>query len=76
MFIVMSDSHGDREIVEEIKARYLRSATAIFHCGDSELSAQDKIWQGITVVSGNCDYDADYQNTIVQEVENHRVLVT
>ncbi|MBS7576772.1 MULTISPECIES: metallophosphoesterase [unclassified Enterococcus] len=76
MFVVMSDSHGDRDIVEEIKAKYINSATAIFHCGDSELPANDQIWQGITVVTGNCDYDAAYQEVSVRNVEGHRILVT
>ena len=35
--IVMSDSHGDRTIVEEIKTYYLGKVDAIFHNGDSEL---------------------------------------
>ena len=35
--IVMSDSHGDRAIVEEIKTYYLGKVDAIFHNGDSEL---------------------------------------
>ena len=35
--IVMSDSHGDSLIVEEIRNRYLGKVDAIFHDGDSEL---------------------------------------
>ncbi len=34
--IVMSDSHGDSLIVEEIRDRYLGKVDAIFHDGDSE----------------------------------------
>ena len=72
----MSDSHADREIVAEIKAKYQDSASAIFHCGDSELKSSDPIWQGITVVAGNCDYDAGYQDTQLKEVEGKKVLLT
>ena len=53
--IIMSDSHGDREIVSAIKERYLGKVDAILHNGDSELSVDDPIWQGISVVTGNCD---------------------
>lgn len=54
--IVMSDSHGDKGIVEEIKNRYLGKVDAIFHNGDSELNPDDAIWSGIEVVGGNVDY--------------------
>ena len=35
--IVMSDSHGERDIVVDIKKRYQGKVDAIFHNGDSEL---------------------------------------
>ncbi len=54
--LVMSDSRGDRQIVEEIKNRYFGKVAAIFHNGDSELDSQDSIWDGVYVVNGNCDY--------------------
>lgn len=76
MFVVMSDSHGDRAIVEDIKAKYINQAEAIFHCGDSELPANDKIWNGITVVTGNCDYDSDYKEVAVRELAGYRILLT
>ncbi|MFU2163471.1 metallophosphoesterase [Streptococcus pluranimalium] len=59
--IVLSDSHGDRAVVEDIKAHYEGNVDAIFHNGDSELPSTDPIWQGIHVVKGNCDYDDGYQ---------------
>ncbi|MEX2803529.1 metallophosphoesterase [Streptococcus sp. H31] len=64
-FIVMSDSHGDREIVKNIKDRYLGKVTAIFHNGDSELPSSDTIWDDIYVVAGNCDYDSGYPNSLL-----------
>lgn len=53
--IVMSDSHGDRSIVEEIKNYYLGKVDGIFHNGDSELPSDDPVWEGIHVVAGNID---------------------
>ena len=41
VIIVMSDSHGDRQIVEEIKNHYKGKVDAIFHNGDSELESTD-----------------------------------
>ena len=37
---------------------------AIFHNGDSELSVNDPIWEGIHVVCGNCDF-GDYPDCLV-----------
>ena len=39
--IVMSDSHGERDIVVDIKNRYQGKVDAIFHNGDSELESSD-----------------------------------
>ena len=55
--IVMSDSHGERDIVVDIKKRYQGKVDAIFHNGDSELESSDSVWEGIHVVRGNCDYE-------------------
>ena len=54
--IVMSDSHGDSLIVEEIRDRYLGKVDAIFHDGDSELRPDSPLWEGIRVVKGNMDF--------------------
>ena len=48
--IVMSDSHGERDIVVDIKNRYQGKVDAIFHNGDSELESSDPVWEGIHVV--------------------------
>ncbi|WP_159547799.1 metallophosphoesterase [Streptococcus halichoeri] len=74
--IVMSDSHGDRAVVEDIKAKYINQVDAIFHNGDSELLACDPLWQGIFVVAGNCDYDSDYPATQTISLGQDRIIQT
>lgn len=74
--IIMSDSHGDRDIVENIKNHYLGKVDAIFHNGDSELPASDPIWEGISVVRGNCDYDSGYEDSRVTVLHNLRIAQT
>ncbi|GFH40009.1 metallophosphoesterase [Lactococcus insecticola] len=76
MIIVMSDSHGERDVIKAIKATYETSASVIIHCGDSELPASDDIWQGISVVKGNCDFDDDFSETAVLNADNQRFFVT
>ena len=63
--IVMSDSHGERDIVVDIKNRYQGKVDAIFHNGDSELESSDPVWEGIHVVRGNCDYDSGYPERLI-----------
>lgn len=74
--IVMSDSHGDREIVQSIKDYYIGKVDAIFHNGDSELPSHDSIWEGIYVVAGNCDYDSDYPNNLLVHLDGITILQT
>lgn len=74
--IVMSDSHGDRAVVEAIKSHYQGQVAAIFHNGDSEIPSSDPVWEGIQVVAGNCDYDSGYPDQLLTEVGGVRVAQT
>lgn len=74
--IVMSDSHGDREIIEAIKTKYQGKVAAIFHNGDSELPSSDRIWEGIQVVRGNCDYDNGYPEKLITDLDGVVVAQT
>ena len=74
--IVMSDSHGDRGVVERIRDFYLGKVDAIFHNGDSELQADDSVWQGIQVVAGNMDCFAGFPDRLVTDVKGLRVAQT
>lgn len=73
--IVMSDSHGDRSVVESIKSYYQGKVDAIFHNGDSELEASDSIWEGIHVVRGNCD-DSGYKDSIITRLDHVTIAQT
>ncbi|MGT2935103.1 metallophosphoesterase [Streptococcus castoreus] len=74
--IVMSDSHGDRDIVQAIKDKYFDQVDAIFHNGDSELKSSDPVWDGIYVVGGNCDYDTGYQDRLVTKYDSFTIAQT
>ncbi|WP_238141211.1 metallophosphoesterase family protein, partial [Streptococcus suis] len=74
--LVMSDSHGDRQIVEEIKNHYLGKVDAIFHNGDSELDSQDSLWDGIQVVNGNCDYFGGYPDQLITRLGDVTIAQT
>jgi putative phosphoesterase len=72
----MSDSHGESKVIQDIKATYQDKASAIIHCGDSELEATDPIWQGITVVRGNCDFEDVFPETAVLSADQEKIFVT
>ena len=74
--IVMSDSHGDSLIVEEIRDRYLGKVDAIFHDGDSELHPDSPLWEGIQVVRGNMDFYSDYPERLVTQLGPTKIIQT
>lgn len=59
-FLIVSDNHGDREILSDIIARWRPKVAGIFFNGDSELSAKDTVFDGVSTVIGNMDYDPDF----------------
>lgn len=75
-FVVMSDSHGDYLIVQDIKNKYEGKVTAIFHNGDSEVPANDPVWRGISVVRGNCDWDGDYPDNEIYKQDGLTIVQT
>lgn len=75
-YLVVSDNHGDRQIIADLFNHYQEKVDYIFHCGDSELPANDALWKKAYVVTGNCDYDAGYQQSQLVETGEDRVYMT
>ena len=75
-YLVVSDNHGNREVLETLFNHYRQSVDVMIHCGDSELSAQDSLWEGVEKVTGNCDYDNGYPKTLTIETPLDRIFVT
>lgn len=73
--LVVSDSHGDREILVELIERYKDKVDQLFHCGDSELEETDTVWDYMTSVRGNMDYTNEYALTQVTDIQNERIFV-
>ena len=74
--LIMSDSHGLTHEISIIKERHKDQVVTMIHCGDSELAKNDPTMNGLTAVRGNCDRDANYPNTIVEEIAGKRFLIT
>lgn len=74
--LVVSDSHGQRAELEELKKRHEQEVELMIHCGDSELEKDDKEIQGFTVVKGNCDFTGGFENEVLAESTGLRFFVT
>lgn len=73
--LIMSDTHGDEEIIERVKG-YHPDAHKVIHCGDSELPYTHPALQGVERVKGNCDHDQNYLEEMLFQVNGDRVYVT
>lgn len=74
--LIVSDSHGNRSMLKELKERYESSVDAMIHCGDSELRAIDPVLQGYHVVQGNCDLDLRFPEELILEIAGETIFVT
>ncbi|MDD6467522.1 MAG: metallophosphoesterase [Erysipelotrichaceae bacterium] len=71
--VVVSDSHGRIEVLNEILKAH-PNADAYIHCGDLELP--DTYFPQFIRVKGNNDYYANVPHEIVTQVNDLKVLIT
>ncbi|MDG5470990.1 metallophosphoesterase [Jeotgalibacillus sp. ET6] len=74
--LAVSDNHGDRERIVELKERYKDSVDVMLHCGDSELPFDSPEMEGFERVRGNCDMDSAYPDEKVVKVKGTTLFVT
>ncbi|GKT03467.1 YfcE family phosphodiesterase [Furfurilactobacillus sp. WILCCON 0119] len=74
--LVVSDSHGDREILVRLQQQFAGTIDGWFHCGDSELAADDVLWQTMHVVGGNMDVDPAFLDQELVTIGDQRVFLT
>ncbi|KRM93697.1 phosphoesterase [Lentilactobacillus senioris DSM 24302 = JCM 17472] len=73
--LVVSDSHGDRQIIADLLDHYQDQVEAVIHCGDSELKATDSLLDRLTMVQGNMDL-ANFPLIQKKIIDNQTILVT
>ncbi|MDQ0157343.1 metallophosphoesterase family protein [Robertmurraya andreesenii] len=73
--LIVSDSHGLRSELEQLRSRYEHEVDLFLHCGDSELSSDDQVLQGFSVVRGNCDFGGAFSNEVTCELAGLRFFV-
>ncbi|MGX7148728.1 metallophosphoesterase [Enterococcus ureasiticus] len=75
-YLVVSDNHGDRDVLVDLADEYRGKVDKMFHCGDSELEPDDTLWNDFIVVKGNCDYDPEFPNSIVEKNGTDTIFMT
>ncbi|MBO0440222.1 metallophosphoesterase [Candidatus Enterococcus ikei] len=75
-YLVVSDNHGDRDVLVDLAETYRGKVDKMFHCGDSELEPNDVLWNEFIVVKGNCDYDPEFPESIVEHTGIDTVFMT
>jgi putative phosphoesterase len=73
--LAVSDTHGDKLILEELLMQYPDCA-AYFYAGDSELDADSSVFQTYQAVLGNMDWDDRFPKTLTKDVAGLRVFMT
>ena len=72
--IIVSDNHGDKNIEMILDKREYDLA---IHCGDSQFQYNSEIMKKFNVrVKGNCDFDNNYPNEVVIEIEGIKLFIT
>ncbi|WP_059103879.1 metallophosphoesterase family protein [Shouchella shacheensis] len=75
-FLVLSDSHGWFDEVEEIIARHREEVEQVIHVGDSELKADAPPLADALVVQGNCDLGEDFEAELTPIWYGKKLLIT
>ncbi|MGX7108178.1 metallophosphoesterase [Facklamia miroungae] len=75
--LVLSDNHGNYSTVNQIFTEYRDKVDYIIHCGDSEFSFEDPIWQLVDVkVAGNMDFSPGYPTIETLQTPLGKLLIT
>ncbi len=75
-YLVVSDNHGDREILVQLVEKYAAEMDGLFHCGDSELTETDELWEKFVVVQGNCDYGSEFPLSRTIQTQEDTIYIT
>lgn len=73
--LVISDTHGDAEVIQRVRERHPDS-DAFIHCGDSELPFDHEYLADVKRVRGNCDRDNRYPEEELFVLSEKKIFVT
>ncbi|MBM7555044.1 metallophosphoesterase [Thalassobacillus pellis] len=74
--LIVSDSHGFTNELQQLRDYYVNDVDAMIHCGDSELDHDAKPLEGFYYSKGNVDFDRNMEEEKVFTVGDLTFLVT
>ena len=74
--IIISDSHGSKNEIQDVYTKYKDKVDGFIHCGDSELRHDDPAMKGYLAVRGNCDMDNSYPEVLTEEFGSIKIMAT
>jgi hypothetical protein len=74
--LIVSDSHGLTKELEVLRERHINEVDMMIHCGDSQLTTDDKAISGYLTVMGNCDFGGGYPLETISEVSGRKFFIT
>jgi putative phosphoesterase len=74
-WLIVSDTHGMKEELAVLRARYQDKVRAFIHCGDSELKPDSPELKDYLTVEGNCDFPGRFPDEIVKQSGPLKFLV-
>ncbi|MFY3791655.1 metallophosphoesterase [Ureibacillus sp. MALMAid1270] len=73
--LVMSDTHGNAEVIKQVSERH-KDVDTVIHCGDSELAFDHEYLENTKRVRGNCDRDSRFPNEELFSLSGKKIFVT
>lgn len=73
--LIVSDNHGNPDILEELVDIYQGEVDLWLHCGDSELRANHPIWDQYQSVRGNMDFGVDLPSSRLVDFGEEKILI-
>ncbi|TSB47979.1 metallophosphoesterase family protein [Alkalicoccobacillus porphyridii] len=74
--LIISDSHGWTDKLEQLLDEKRNDVDQIFHCGDSELSPTQSPLKDVISVQGNCDIGQDFPEEWIEETDHGKMYFT
>lgn len=74
--LVVSDSHGDHQILQDLLNRYTGKVQGFIHCGDSELTADQPLSQQFWLVRGNMDFEPAFPLNLTKTKGAETIFIT
>lgn len=74
--LLVSDNHGDEEILKTIADHFAGQVDGMFHCGDSNLPSSQPLMKQYATVIGNTDWGLDYPKVVTRQIAGEVITVT